>query len=362
MPRRRKNQGTPREIAAIIWQQITLATKMAIGAREQKIVPAESGIDYGGLALKIGGGLKSKIVSVVLDPSDTYTLRFYDSKWHSLGGTLSGVYVDVLNEILVRAANRSKREIGKEGNPNTDHVYDRGEKILFYIDGTHQKVGLITGTRFEAGIKWFVVNVPIGHGRLSTMDVLPQWIIRRVSDTEYARLARKHDAVGKNPITGNQVKFGMHGRTKVGWINDETPTRYWLTYYEHGKARHVWRRKDKVKFVLSGKKGRVKNVCPKTANSPQVTVEAVKAARMFTGLPTREVWNEHFEWPKALPMIGPCTEVEYVSHKFDGKLRRYYHKFGKGARIYFDNKPQRNGDHILIIRGPFKIKPEGITG
>ena len=171
---------------------------------------------------------------------------------------------------------------------------------------------------------------------------------------------QEHLHRGGNPVTPNQVKFGLRGHTKVGWINGQTKTRYWITYYEHGKTKHVWRAKERVKFVLGGKKGRVKNLCPKTANSP--TVDVVKASQMFTGFPPADKWNEHFDWPKAMPMIGPCTEIEYVSDKFDGKVRRYFHRFGKGTRVYFDHKPQRNGDRLLIIRGPFDIKPEGITG
>lgn len=169
----------------------------------------------------------------------------------------------------------------------------------------------------------------------------------------------------KNPnqagaTTPNQVKFGSHGKTKVGWINRETRTRYQISYKVGTALRHVWRLKDKVKFVLTGRKGKIRNSCPKTANNP--TTDALRASAMFHGLEPRHLKKQFYTWPKSLSAIGACVRLEYLSDKFDGKRRVYYHDFGKGARIAFDPKQQPNGDSLIIIRGPFKLKAEGITG
>lgn len=160
--------------------------------------------------------------------------------------------------------------------------------------------------------------------------------------------------------TDNQVLFGAGGKTKVGWINRETATRYEITYKSGAQTKTVWRAKNKVKFQRTGKVPRLPNNCPKTANSP--LSEAAKASAMFHQLAPRKVGRQSYTWPKSLAAIGPIARIEYVSDKFDGKARQYFHDFGPGAQAYFDPRPQSNGDTLLIIRGPFKIKPEGITG
>jgi hypothetical protein len=183
----------------------------------------------------------------------------------------------------------------------------------------------------------------------------------RAAARSIAMRDRKKNPNQKGATTPNQVKFGMRGHTKVGWINRETLTRYQISYKVGSALRHVWRMKDKVKFARTGKPGRVPNNCPKTANPPEVDIHA--ASEMFhQRAPRFKSFKEDFTWPKKLPLIGPCTMIEYVSDKFDGRVRRYYHKFGKGTRVYFDPAHQKNGEAILIIRGPFEIKPEGITG
>lgn len=73
------------------------------------------------------------------------------------------------------------------------------------------------------------------------------------------------------------------------------------------------------------------------------------------------------EWPRALMMLGLCAQVDYVSDKFDNKIRRYFHEFElsdpeKPCLLLADAQPQPDGSHLLIIKGHFKIKPEGIVG
>ena len=173
-------------------------------------------------------------------------------------------------------------------------------------------------------------------------------------------LVREENPNQKGATTPNQVKFGMRGRTVIGWINAETPTRYHITYKVGAQTREVWRRKDKVKFQATGKVGRVKNNCPKTANGP--LGEAVAASEMFYGLKARHKKSQVYAWPKSLAKIGPCVRLEYLSDKFDGKKRQYFHDFGPGAEVFFDPRTQANGDALILIRGKFTIKPEGITG
>lgn len=162
-------------------------------------------------------------------------------------------------------------------------------------------------------------------------------------------------------ITPNQVLFGAGGKTKVGWINRSTPTRYEITYKDGAQTRTCWRLKSKVKFQLTGKRGKIENACPKNAN-PSPIAEAAKLSERFHGAAPRKVRSVHIRWPKAMMRIGSCAQVDYRSDKWDGKERQYFHKFGQGAELYADTKPQADGSMIMLIRGKFRIKPEGITG
>lgn len=164
--------------------------------------------------------------------------------------------------------------------------------------------------------------------------------------------------------TPNQVKFGLRGKTVVGWINKETPTKYQLSYKVGAQLAHVWRKKSAVKFVLTGKRGRVKNNCPKTAENPAGTSRAgaLELSKKFHGFDPRKIHSVNIDWPKHLMLIGPCVRIDYYSKKFDGKGRVYYHDFEKPCVVMAGASPQRDGTNLLVIKGNFEIKPEGITG
>jgi hypothetical protein len=89
---------------------------------------------------------------------------------------------------------------------------------------------------------------------------------------------------------------------------------------------------------------------------------AIERSAMFYGMAPRTLKRVFIKWPKALVHIGRLAQVNYVCDKFDGKMREYYHRFGRGCQIYTAERPQPDGTNILIIKGPFKIKPAGITG
>lgn len=187
--------------------------------------------------------------------------------------------------------------------------------------------------------------------------------------------ARRRLGVGsarKNPnqtgaATPNQVRFGMRGRTVVGWINRETPTRYEISYKVGAALKHVWRSKDKVVFVTTGRRGLVKAnpnkaTCPTTANPEAALKSAAELSRKFFGFDPRKVRRINLTWPKALMCLGSCVRLDYLSDKFDGKARVYFHEFDGPCNVYAAEKQQADGSGVLVIHGKFKIKPEGITG
>jgi hypothetical protein len=167
--------------------------------------------------------------------------------------------------------------------------------------------------------------------------------------------------------TPNQVLFGLKGKTVVGWINAETPTRYQITYKVGAQSRAVWRKKNRVKFQRSGKYGSLsvlRNNCPKTANPPAsgAVHAATELSQQFHGFKPRRIQRVRIDWPKALTHLGQCAQVDYVCRKFDGKTRRYFHEFENVAHVLAAPNSQPDGDSLLIIKGKFRIKPEGITG
>ena len=89
---------------------------------------------------------------------------------------------------------------------------------------------------------------------------------------------------------------------------------------------------------------------------------AVEMSKRFHGFSPRAIKELRLLWPKALVLLGPCTRVEYYSRKFDDKGRVYYHDFENECLVYAAESPQKDGSHLLIIHGHFKIEPEGITG
>lgn len=110
--------------------------------------------------------------------------------------------------------------------------------------------------------------------------------------------------------------------------------------------------------------------CKKTANRSRTkhasrskaVKRALKISARFYGFSPRRIQLMAWKWPKALAHLGRCSQLNYVSDKFDGKVREYFHQFENNAQVFTADSPQRNGDRLLIIRGRFKVKDEGIIG
>jgi len=60
--------------------------------------------------------------------------------------------------------------------------------------------------------------------------------------------------------------------------------------------------------------------------------------------------------------IGHCAQIDYLSDKWDHKLRQYFHEFDQPPEIYATAAPGRNGEMMLVIVGKFKIEADGIIG
>lgn len=91
-------------------------------------------------------------------------------------------------------------------------------------------------------------------------------------------------------------------------------------------------------------------------------VKAVQLSRLFHASGPRAIHRVDVEWPKALVLIGPCVQVDYLSDKFDGRVRWYYHEFKEPCMIFAAPESQPDGDSLLVIKGKFRITADGIVG
>lgn len=160
------------------------------------------------------------------------------------------------------------------------------------------------------------------------------------------------------------------GRTALNWygihILAHSDHKISLNLVKGGKIESVY-----IDFLKDGvylidpqteEKIKINNPCHAKSNPAGSLRRALKLSEKFHGAPPRKIKNINIRWPKALVQIGSAAQVDYVSDKFDGKLRQYYHEFEKPALILTAEKPQADGENLLIIKGQFRITKNGIVG
>lgn len=89
---------------------------------------------------------------------------------------------------------------------------------------------------------------------------------------------------------------------------------------------------------------------------------ALEKSSEFHGRPPKAILRRKLAIAKAMIRIGACARVDYISDKWDGKFRIYFHEFESEPEIYASAKPSSQGENILIIVGKFKIEADGIIG
>jgi hypothetical protein len=90
------------EVANTIWYQISIATKMACGARRPR--GAEQGLTF-----QVGNGRRHLWVSVTLEPSDTYTVKLTQIVPNGALKELEvheDIYAEDLSEVVYHAVNK----------------------------------------------------------------------------------------------------------------------------------------------------------------------------------------------------------------------------------------------------------------
>ena len=98
----------------------------------------------------------------------------------------------------------------------------------------------------------------------------------------------------------------------------------------------------------------------------RVTRKALNAAwalsRKFFGFDPRKVTDITIGVPKALTMLGTCSQVNYLCDKYDGKPREYWHRFEGAAVLAAVPGKLKDGSSMIIIIGDFDIDRDGIKG
>ena len=91
--------------------------------------------------------------------------------------------------------------------------------------------------------------------------------------------------------------------------------------------------------------------------------KAIKLSKKFFGFDPRRVSEiEIDKMPRTLVHLGQCSQVNYISDKYDGEFREYFHMFEGSSHLFTPAEPVKRGMSMLIILGDFKIKADGIVG
>lgn len=101
-------------------------------------------------------------------------------------------------------------------------------------------------------------------------------------------------------------------------------------------------------------------------DSKRISSKAFKAAwalsHRFFGFDPRKVSSITIGQPKALAMLGTCTQVNYCCDKYDGEPREYWHRFNGPVILLAVPERLKDGSRMLIVMGDFDIDEDGIKG
>lgn len=91
---------------------------------------------------------------------------------------------------------------------------------------------------------------------------------------------------------------------------------------------------------------------------------AIQKSAQFHGFIPRRLHRIRITWPKAMFIVGAAVRIDYLSDKFDGKKRIYWHDFAPRSRVVVmaAESPQPDGDNLLVLKGKFKINERGLIG
>jgi hypothetical protein len=92
------------------------------------------------------------------------------------------------------------------------------------------------------------------------------------------------------------------------------------------------------------------------------TKKALDLSRKFYSFDPRRISRRNIVWPKSFLVLGSCAQVDYISDKFDGKFKQYFHEFSGPCVLLGSPDSQKNGERMLIILGKFKLTKDGIIG
>jgi len=134
--------------------------------------------------------------------------------------------------------------------------------------------------------------------------------------------------------------------------------------YQHA-GKEFWPNREELEGIITDVRAAIAEAAGSTgekAANPSPVERASRLSKKFHGAAPRIVKHIDFRSPKCLALIGSCAQLDYISDKWDGKRRQYYHKFEKPCLVMADPDPQPDGSRLIVILGKFKITERGIIG
>jgi hypothetical protein len=128
--------------------------------------------------------------------------------------------------------------------------------------------------------------------------------------------------------------------------------------------RHVTMRVGGPKRKASGRRrrGKVRGRGLERRKNPAPLGVVVQAARTYTmwhGFGSSRTTRVNIPAPpRALVKLGDAVKIEYLSHKGDGRRRRYAHDFEKPYPVLATGT---DGKHLLLVGGRVQITERGLV-
>lgn len=357
------------QIAETIRRQLAPAAYV-IGMRNL-VALGQDKAQRGGLQFNVrparGAAIKANKVLVRLRWDDTYTVEFWKTSGSArvTPGKLDSadmVYADVLAELVLRHLGYTANQTDARRPKNRFHYMQR---VTF--DGLKRsEVAWVDSFVWDAKNQQhrYMVHFKGRDGRTATIYPLESELTAVEENPSRRRKYLGKRYGGTRGLTARTSKaerqFCVECKRYVSKGGKATgrrvPVPRQSLAVSHGYCKAC------AAQVRTRWKAEAEAIKAKKQNPPAELAAAAELAERFNGKPPRRIRSVKIRWPRALMHVGPCAQLDYVSDKWDGKLRQYFHEFTGRCDLFAAPAAQPDGDGLLILKGKFKLKPEGITG
>ena len=86
---------------------------------------------------------------------------------------------------------------------------------------------------------------------------------------------------------------------------------------------------------------------PRRKKSGAAVKAAIRLSERFHGKSPRFSSKVNLTWPEVVTAIGHCARLDYLSDKFDGRPRIYFHDFEEFPAVYANPDPQPDRKSVV---------------